>query len=497
MPGQDPAKDFFISYTAVDRTWAEWIAWELEKAGYDIVIQAWDFRPGENFVVEMQNAAAEAARTLLVLSEDYLRSSFARSEWAAAFAQDPTGDRAILVPVRVGPCEPTGLLKSIIFIDLLSLDEAAARDKLLAGIEEARAKPPVAPRYPGTARPTSGPTFPGPAKDTTLDPGTAEEAETRPADPVRVVVAGLKTVGTCAAGFSALAIAAGYLAEGSYSRLLGLDFDASLSSSLILSGAQFFISLVTSLLQISLALVALVLLAVGVHFLLRWLRPSWSFTSFRHRLFMQPLLLLALQALAASVLIVLSLPAFADLMPLASLPTRSGILSADLTLIRRGPHLYDIAVLWAAGVCLALVGLETWRLRLHWTIGFRRSWARMLSLLLALPLYFCALIELMLLPMGYGLLYLPNSRQHEARVVTFRPDGGNKELNGRTFRLFCLKENGGRHTFFCPDPPRVWTVDETQFLTGDEWATGSILTLLPGFHPGGCELKPPSGTTPP
>ncbi len=28
-----PMKDFFISYNSADRTWAEWIAWQLEEAG--------------------------------------------------------------------------------------------------------------------------------------------------------------------------------------------------------------------------------------------------------------------------------------------------------------------------------------------------------------------------------------------------------------------------------------------------------------------------------
>jgi hypothetical protein len=32
--------DFFISYTHVDRPWAEWIAWQLEAAGDTTVIQA-------------------------------------------------------------------------------------------------------------------------------------------------------------------------------------------------------------------------------------------------------------------------------------------------------------------------------------------------------------------------------------------------------------------------------------------------------------------------
>src|SRR4029077_13431766 len=49
MPQATARKDFFISYTHADRTWAEWIAFQLEEAGYITILQAWDFRPGSNF----------------------------------------------------------------------------------------------------------------------------------------------------------------------------------------------------------------------------------------------------------------------------------------------------------------------------------------------------------------------------------------------------------------------------------------------------------------
>ena len=29
-------RDFFVSYTGVDEQWAEWIAWNLEVAGYQL-----------------------------------------------------------------------------------------------------------------------------------------------------------------------------------------------------------------------------------------------------------------------------------------------------------------------------------------------------------------------------------------------------------------------------------------------------------------------------
>ena len=111
--------DFFISYTSADRVWAEWIAWQLEEAEYKVKIQAWDFLPGGNFVVEMQKATVECERTIAVFSPNYFSSEFAEAEWAAAFRVDPTGKNEKLIPVRIEDCQPPGLLGSIIYVDLV------------------------------------------------------------------------------------------------------------------------------------------------------------------------------------------------------------------------------------------------------------------------------------------------------------------------------------------------------------------------------------------
>jgi hypothetical protein len=141
-------KDFFISYTGNDRTWAEWIAWVLEEAGYSVVIQAWDFRVGGNFVLDMQKAT-EANRTIAVLSSLYLQKPFPQSEWAAAFAQDPTSANRKLIPVRVEDCYPTGLLAQIVYTDLFNCDETEAQQRLLAAVKDGRMKPEQRPMFPG------------------------------------------------------------------------------------------------------------------------------------------------------------------------------------------------------------------------------------------------------------------------------------------------------------------------------------------------------------
>jgi hypothetical protein len=153
-------KDFFVSFNSADKTWAEWIAWTLEEAGYQVVYQHWDYRPGGNFVLEMQKAAEGTRKTLIVLSEDYLRADYTQPEWAAAFVDDPRGDKRKLIPLRVAPCSPTGLLKPLIFADLVGLSPEEAKEAVLTAVMDGRPnKPAQAPAFPGAPKhaPSAGP----------------------------------------------------------------------------------------------------------------------------------------------------------------------------------------------------------------------------------------------------------------------------------------------------------------------------------------------------
>ncbi|CAO5238050.1 toll/interleukin-1 receptor domain-containing protein [Frankia sp. AgKG'84/4] len=147
-----PSWDFFLSYTAVDRQWAEWIAWHLEAAGLRVLVQAWDFVPGANWVAGMQRGVAEADRTIAVLSPAYLRSVYGQAEWQAAVAADPLGFESKLVPIRIADCDRPGLLAQIVSFDLFGLSAQAATARLLeqvTALRAGRAKPPVPPAFPG------------------------------------------------------------------------------------------------------------------------------------------------------------------------------------------------------------------------------------------------------------------------------------------------------------------------------------------------------------
>lgn len=164
-PPSKASIDFFISYTHADKAWAEWIGYVLEEEGFSVVVQAWDFRPGSNFVLAMQEAAETAKRTLMVLSPDYLKSQFASPEWAAAFGQDPQGRELKLVPVMVRSCQPLGLLTTIVQIRIVGMDEGSARKALIDGINQKRAKPSVRPPFPGAVVHVPHKEFPGPSPD--------------------------------------------------------------------------------------------------------------------------------------------------------------------------------------------------------------------------------------------------------------------------------------------------------------------------------------------
>lgn len=128
-------KDFFISYNKADVHWAKGLAEWLQGAGYSYLMQGTDFRAGSNFVLEMDKATKEAKRTIAVLSPDYLLSLYTQPEWAVAFAKDPTGERELLIPVKVRECTLTGLLATIVHINLVGLSVEKAHKKFLEEIQ--------------------------------------------------------------------------------------------------------------------------------------------------------------------------------------------------------------------------------------------------------------------------------------------------------------------------------------------------------------------------
>ncbi|WP_322762248.1 KGGVGR-motif variant AAA ATPase [Frankia sp. Cr2] len=151
--------DFFISYAEKDRDWAEWVAFQLEDAGYRVLIQTWDLIPGSNWMIALDHAFRSSRRILAIVSRAYLASPYGQAESQAILRSDPSGATRRIIPVRVEDIPLPGLLSTIVGLDLWGLDEATAREKLLANIgatDTGRAKPAVPPSFPSPSRRKSG-----------------------------------------------------------------------------------------------------------------------------------------------------------------------------------------------------------------------------------------------------------------------------------------------------------------------------------------------------
>lgn len=127
---------FFISYTNVDKAYADWITWVLREAGNEVFFQSWDLWSDDNCILHTKREVANADITILVLSEDYLQLEFTRPKCEEIFIKIFENQDRRLLLIRVRECQPKGLLRSIACIDLVGLKANAARQNILGLIQE-------------------------------------------------------------------------------------------------------------------------------------------------------------------------------------------------------------------------------------------------------------------------------------------------------------------------------------------------------------------------
>lgn len=129
-------KDFFVSYTGTDLNFATWVAEILEKDDHTVTIQAWDFRPGDNFVSKINEALLECQKLIVILSENYLKSKWCEAEWTSKLVEQIESNERRIIPIRVEPVNLKGLLSPIVYIDIVDKTEDEARNEILRGIKD-------------------------------------------------------------------------------------------------------------------------------------------------------------------------------------------------------------------------------------------------------------------------------------------------------------------------------------------------------------------------
>lgn len=95
----------FISYSSKDKEWVRnWLLSQLESNGLHAHIDFRDFEIGQPSLVNMERAVEECAKTLLVLTPNYVQSEFTNFEALMLQVGDPIGLRKKILPLLLVNC---------------------------------------------------------------------------------------------------------------------------------------------------------------------------------------------------------------------------------------------------------------------------------------------------------------------------------------------------------------------------------------------------------
>jgi tetratricopeptide (TPR) repeat protein len=130
-------RDFFISRAGPDKALAIWIGQLIAAQGKTYVLQDADFGH-QDFMGAMDSALKSGARVVALYSLAYLNSDNCLKEALTALHGDPFNRQQRLIPMRIEPCAPDGMLRGIVYADLLAerrqADGSALTVKILAAL---------------------------------------------------------------------------------------------------------------------------------------------------------------------------------------------------------------------------------------------------------------------------------------------------------------------------------------------------------------------------
>jgi hypothetical protein len=158
--------DFYISHAGPDRAWAEWVAWQLDQAGYIVELDVWHWTARQNFIAATSNALDRCDWVLALFSQAYFDPGryYTTLEWTTAMLPTPGLATGRLIAVRIEhvPSEQMpSILRPLVSRDLFGLTEDQARRALLDAVAWPR-HPDREPALPRTSAADGPARSPGP-----------------------------------------------------------------------------------------------------------------------------------------------------------------------------------------------------------------------------------------------------------------------------------------------------------------------------------------------
>lgn len=145
---------FYISYAIEDEQRADWIRETLESVGNHVEMYSWN-TPETNIILNIDKLLQRNFRIIVVVSRRYLKDLNQYPEWKAAFANDPTGSKGLLLFILIENCKLPGILAPRQPMHLYGFSDDRAKEILLSGVSLERQKAQAPPPFPGFNQLTS------------------------------------------------------------------------------------------------------------------------------------------------------------------------------------------------------------------------------------------------------------------------------------------------------------------------------------------------------
>lgn len=130
--GADFTFDFFISRRGSAAAVATEVADVLEREGYRVRIQDYDFARGGDFVADIHDALTSARHLIVLHTQDYDQSYWTKKEFTnfLALLPESKGTRRLCM-LRCDESFPRGILANIVFGDYVGVADAEARRQII------------------------------------------------------------------------------------------------------------------------------------------------------------------------------------------------------------------------------------------------------------------------------------------------------------------------------------------------------------------------------
>ena len=118
MPDGQFDYDVFISYSHENEDWVhQWLLPRLKKAGLCTCIDMEDFAVGAPSLTEMERAVVQSAKTLLVLTPEYLASEWTEFENILTQTLDPAARQRRVIPLLLEDCDRPPRIAMLTYAD--------------------------------------------------------------------------------------------------------------------------------------------------------------------------------------------------------------------------------------------------------------------------------------------------------------------------------------------------------------------------------------------